>query len=72
MDTRLTRKEIEDCINSSCDQGKSPDLRGFNLSGVNLTQIDPQGTNLYRTGYDQDTKWPEGFNPIASGAILEY
>jgi hypothetical protein len=39
------------------------DLTGANLTGANLT-----GANLRSTKYDDTTKWPDGFDPIAAGA----
>ena len=41
-------------------------LMGTDLSGANLTNAD-----LKDAKYDQETKWPEGFDPTAAGAILK-
>lgn len=41
-------------------------LMGADLSGANLNKAD-----LKEAKYDQKTKWPEGFDPIAAGAILK-
>lgn len=41
-------------------------LMGADLSGANLHNAD-----LKEAKYDQTTKWPEGFDPIAAGAILK-
>lgn len=56
------------------------DLREANLSVANLDEADLRGadlretnlryTFLYSAKYDQNTKWPEGFDPAAQGAIL--
>ncbi len=41
-------------------------LMGADLSGANLNKAD-----LKEAKYDQTTKWPDGFDPIAAGAILK-
>lgn len=41
------------------------DLRGANLSGAHLND-----TVLTGAKYDQATVWPEGFDPVAAGAIM--
>jgi uncharacterized protein YjbI with pentapeptide repeats len=40
-------------------------LMGANLGGANLNNADLRGAK-----YDQTTIWPDGFDPIAAGAIL--
>ncbi len=42
------------------------DLRGANLEGANLG-----GVFLYRAKANQDTRWPDGFDPVAAGVIFE-
>ena len=42
------------------------DLRGANLKGANL-----RGANLRGAFADEDTIWPEGFDPEAAGVIFE-
>ncbi|MCX8214339.1 MAG: pentapeptide repeat-containing protein [SAR202 cluster bacterium] len=37
-----------------------------NLSGANLF-----GANLTRATANEDTIWPEGFDPVAAGVIFE-
>ena len=39
-------------------------LRGANLSGANLS-----GAFLGGATYDDATIWPDGFNPVAAGAV---
>ena len=39
---------------------------GANLSGVNLA-----GANLEAAVANEDTIWPEGFDPVAAGVIFE-
>ena len=51
------------------------DLKWANLKWANLRQADLRGAKLMGadlTGarYDTDTKWPEGFDPVAAGAVL--
>ena len=56
------------------------DLRGANLSGANLSggnlykanlqDADLTNTNLHGNKYDTFTIWPEGFDPIAEGAVF--
>ena len=41
------------------------DLRGADLCGADLC-----GADLSEAKYDRETRWPEGFDPIAAGAIL--
>ena len=41
------------------------DLRKANLSGAEL-----KGVVLKGAKYDKKTKWPDGFDPAADGAIL--
>lgn len=51
------------------------DLEGANLQGAELGKATLSfakltGANLQGAKYNNDTLWPEGFNPIAAGAIL--
>ena len=41
------------------------DLSEANLSGVPL-----YGANLNRTVADRNTRWPDGFDPVAAGVII--
>jgi uncharacterized protein YjbI with pentapeptide repeats len=50
------------------------DLSGANLSladlcGADLSRADLSGINLNGAKYNQDTKWPKGFDPIKARAI---
>jgi uncharacterized protein YjbI with pentapeptide repeats len=50
------------------------DLSGANrsladLCGADLSQADLSGINLNGAKYNQDTKWPKGFDPIKARAI---
>lgn len=52
------------------------DLSGANLSqsnlcGTDLSQADLSGVSLNGAKYNQDTKWPQGFDPIKARAIVE-
>lgn len=45
------------------------DLRGANLSRSNLRDADLRGAFLRGAYYDNDTKWPEDFDPQVAGAV---
>jgi hypothetical protein len=50
-------------------------LTGANLLGAFLFNADLSGANLIGANlsgavYDADTTWPEGFDPVAAGAVL--
>ena len=58
------------------------DLSGANLSGAflaPLARLTPAGrlvpgrygANLNRTVADRNTRWPEGFDPVAAGVIIK-
>ena len=42
------------------------DLFGANLTGANLTWANLNGAKA-----DKDTRWPEGFDPVAAGVTFE-
>ena len=42
-----------------------------NLTGADLTGADLLGANLEKAPYGNDTQWPEGFDPIEAGALLQ-
>jgi len=46
-------------------------LQGAILFGANLEDANLQSANLSGTIYTKETKWPEGFDPEAAGAILD-
>ena len=41
-------------------------LNGVDLSGANL-----EGASVRGAKADQDTTWPEGFDPVAAGVIFD-
>jgi uncharacterized protein YjbI with pentapeptide repeats len=41
-------------------------LYGAKLTGANLT-----GADLRSAMYDNATEWPEGFDPVAAGAVRQ-
>lgn len=49
---------------------RSADLRRANLAGANLQTADLGGANLGAAFYDRGTRWPQGFDPAAHGALL--
>lgn len=46
-------------------------LRQTNLKGANLHNANLEGANLEGATYDKSTQWPNLFNPVELGAILE-
>ena len=46
------------------------DLALARLTGADLTGAGLTGTELKGAVYDEHTKWPEGFDPVAAGAVL--
>ena len=46
-------------------------LSGANLQGANLEGADLQGANFEGAKVNDDTTWPEGFDPVAAGVIFE-
>ena len=51
-------------------------LVGANLCGADLTRANLRGANLTRAhlegaSADEDTIWPDGFDPEAAGVIFE-
>ena len=46
-------------------------LNSANLSAANLNGADLGNAKLHKARYDRNTKWPEGFDPVAAGAVLE-
>lgn len=47
------------------------DLRGARLDGADLTGANLTGAVLVGAKFSRNTLWPQGFSPIAAGAILE-
>lgn len=53
------------------------DMTDANLAGANLTKATMAKTILRRARYSKgktvphDTKWPDGFDPVAAGAVLD-
>ena len=44
---------------------------GANLTVVDLEGVDLRGVNLDRAKADEDTTWPDGFDPVAAGVIFD-
>ncbi len=44
-------------------------LSQADLSGADLSQTNLSGANLTKAIYNQETKWNEGFDPAAAGAV---
>ena len=47
------------------------DLSGADLSGANLLKADLREAELISVKYDENTIWPNGFDPVKAGAILK-
>ena len=46
------------------------DLRGADLRGADLYRANLFGADLRKAEYDTDTKWPDGLDPEAAGAVF--
>ena len=67
----FTGEEVKDIVSKL----EGADLSGLDLSGADLFRarlIDAElsRANLSGAKYDNDTKWPEGFDPVAAGAVF--
>jgi uncharacterized protein YjbI with pentapeptide repeats len=49
---------------------READLTGADMSGADLREADLTGAFLSLAKYDAKTKWLEGFDPEAAGALL--
>ena len=49
---------------------RGADLTGANLSSTDLHEADLRRSNLTGAKYNDNTSWPDGFDPVAAGAIL--
>ena len=69
----FTREEVVDIAHKleGADL-RELDLRNTSLQGLNLTGADLSRTDLSDATYNTETKWPEGFDPVATGAVLVY
>jgi hypothetical protein len=47
------------------------DLAGTDLREADLKGADLSGADLKEAVADENTRWPEGFNPVAAGVIFE-
>ena len=45
-------------------------LEGANLEGADLTGANLTGARLHGATADQDTRWPDGFDPVAAGVAF--
>ena len=46
-------------------------LEGANLGATDLTGADLSGADLSGAKANEDTAWPDGFDPVADGVIFE-
>ena len=49
----------------------SADLRDGNLSGADLRDADLSGVRMRGAQADSRTLWPEGFDPLGAGVIVD-
>ena len=48
------------------------EVNGYTIEpSVDLRQADLFGANLTRATANEDTIWPEGFDPVAAGVIFD-
>ncbi len=47
------------------------DLHGVKLHGADLRRLDLSNTNMTSVSYDDETKWPRGFDPSTQGAVQD-
>ena len=48
------------------------EVNGYTIEpGANLTGANLERANLNGTVADRNTRWPEGFDPVAAGVIFE-
>ena len=47
------------------------DIEGANLSPANLRMANLGGANLEGAKANEDTIWPDGFDPVAAGVTFE-
>ena len=70
----LRRANLSGADLSSANLGRAilrgADLRGANLSSTDLHEADLRRSNLTGAKYNDNTSWPDGFDPVAAGAIL--
>ena len=48
------------------------DLGGAYMEGANLSNADLSGADLFRTRYDEETVWPDGFTPPSDAIKVRY
>ncbi len=65
-DGRFNRQDFK---NADLSDSK---ILNSHLEAANLKNAVLKGISLKETVYDCETQWPEGFDPIAAGAIKEY
>jgi uncharacterized protein YjbI with pentapeptide repeats len=72
--TRLVKANMEgvDLRNADLTSAVVPgaNLRNAKLQGATLTGADLKGADLKGALYDEQTRWPDGFNPQERGALL--
>jgi uncharacterized protein YjbI with pentapeptide repeats len=46
------------------------DLSNVDLRGADLLNADLETSDLKGARYDEQTRWPSGFDPVKAGAVL--
>ena len=46
-------------------------LYGANVEGANLREANLQGADLTGAKANENTTWPDGFDPVATGVTVE-
>jgi uncharacterized protein YjbI with pentapeptide repeats len=71
---KLVRDIVTDGAEGRTDLSKADlsraNLSFVNLRGADLREVNLKEANLREAKYDNDTDWPDGFDPKAAGAIL--
>jgi len=69
VETSLQETNLEGAILSYARMRKA-DLRGANLTNAKLDSADLRNAILTKTKFNSNTVWPDGFDPVAAGAIF--
>jgi uncharacterized protein YjbI with pentapeptide repeats len=67
--SELQRANLRDANLIGVDLGLS-DLSNVDLRGADLLNADLETSDLKGARYDEQTRWPSGFDPVKAGAVL--
>lgn len=68
VETTLHQADLRDAVLVEA-MAEEADLRGTDLTRANLTDTDLTGATLRGALADNDTVWPDGFDPAAAGVV---